>query len=85
MKGWAGKVDVEDEMDTADANGVGVLDMFEVVMRLNQLNTSERAGAFVDGVHLKCSGNRELLFLMLAAICAVPVSASKLAQDQGAG
>ena len=70
-KGWAALPDVEDEMDAADANGVGVLDMFEVIMRMkhSSLNISEQEGAFVDEVHVKCSVNRELLSLILAAIC----------------
>ena len=69
-KGWAALPDVEDEMDAADANGVGVLDMFEVIMRMkHSLNISEQESAFVDKVHVKCSVNRELLSLILAAIC----------------
>ena len=70
-KGWAALPDIEDEMDAADAHGVGVLDMFEVIMRMkhSSLNISEQEGAFVDEVHVKCSVNRELLSLILAAIC----------------
>ena len=70
-KGLAALPDVEDEMDAADTHGVGVLDMFEVIMRMkhSSLNISEQEGAFVDEVHVKCSVNRELLSLILAAIC----------------
>ena len=73
-KGWAALQDVEDEMDAADAHGVGVLDMFEVIMRMkhSSLNISEQEGAFVDEVHVKCSVNRELFSLILAAICGAP-------------
>ena len=62
---------VEDEMDAADTHGVGVLDMFEAIMRMkhSSLNISEQESAFVDKVHVKCSVNRELLSLILAAIC----------------
>ena len=54
--------------------GVGVVDVLTMLMQLpRQLKSADWAiteGAFVDGVHLQCSVNRELLIVMLNAICA---------------
>jgi hypothetical protein len=56
--------------DAARQHGLGVIDLFEVVMRLRHLrNRTLEELAFVDGVHLSCSVQRELLLIMLDAVC----------------
>ena len=51
---------------------LGVVDVLTMLMHLNTAaNTSFsfKEQAFIDGVHLACSVNRELLIVMLNAIC----------------
>jgi len=56
--------------DAARRNGLGVFDAFEAVMRLRRLGETHVRGAYLDGLHFTCSVNRELLLLMLSALCA---------------
>ena len=54
----------------AARRGLGILDMMGIMMALKGVRDKrEKEGAFVDGVHLQCSVNRELLIVLLNQLC----------------
>ena len=62
----------------AAKRGLGILDVMGIMMALNGIeNKREREHAFVDGVHLQCSVNRELLIVMLNQMCGPEVLRSR--------
>ena len=49
---------------------LGVVDVLTMLMHLNRnASFSFKEEAFIDGVHLACSVNRELLIVILNAVC----------------